>query len=218
MSEAPGKSGPQFRADLPQEQEVVRTTIVGGRPPGSGQRLGPIPRGIEVLVRKASVDPEFKRALLAERAEASRRIDLTLDPAEAMMLAAVPDEQLETIIARTNVPQEHRRAFLGTAAAAMLAAVGLISSGCGGTTTTDVAPDDPTLDRYGRPKRDRMRGEGGAAPERPDDEPGSDGSTEPDTADKPDARPVLTFGIRPDRVSAPTDSHPNPEAGSAAPE
>ncbi len=62
MSESQGKSGPQFRADLPQEQEVVRTTIVGGRPPGSGQRLGPIPRGIEVLVRKASVDPEFKRA------------------------------------------------------------------------------------------------------------------------------------------------------------
>ena len=85
-----------------------------------------------------------------------------------------------------------------------------------------------------------MRGEGGAAPEGPDDEfsmpdaapsmpdddSGSDGSAEPDTpepdagdtADKPDAPPVLTFGIRPDRVSAPTDSGPDPEAGSAAPE
>ena len=46
------------------EQEAVRTTIVGGRPPGCGQPVGQIPRGIEVLVKKAAVDPEFKTLLL----------------------------------------------------------------------------------------------------------------------------------------------------------
>ena len=39
------------------------------------------------------------------------------------MLAAVPAGQLEAIIARTIVPEEHRRTFLGKAAAAMLAAL-----------------------------------------------------------------------------------------------
>lgn len=82
-----------------------------------------IPKGIEVLVKKASVDPAFRELLFARRADAAGEIGLELDTAEAMMLAAVPIEQLEAIVARTDVPQEHRRAFLGQAAAAMLAAV-----------------------------------------------------------------------------------------------
>ena len=89
----------------------MRTTIVGGRPPGSGQPVGDIPRGIEVLVKKAAVDAEFKALLLARRAAAADEIGLTLAPAEAMMLAVAPAEQLEAIIARTSVPSEHRRAF-----------------------------------------------------------------------------------------------------------
>jgi acyl carrier protein len=117
-------SGPQFRADRPAEQEAVRTTIVGGRPPGSGQRVGPIPRGIEILLRKASVDPAFKELLLRQRGGAAETIGLKLESGETMMLTAAPAAQLEAVIARTSVPQEHRRAFLGQAAAAMLAALG----------------------------------------------------------------------------------------------
>ena len=132
MSHEPGASGPQFRADRPREHEAVRTTIVGGRPPGSGQPVGAIPRGIEVLVKKAAVDPAFQEQLLLNRAAAAAAIGLTLDPAEALMLAAVPAAQLETIIAQTTVPQEHRRTFLGQAAAAMVAIVaGTAASGCG---------------------------------------------------------------------------------------
>jgi acyl carrier protein len=88
-----------------------------------------IPKGIEVLVKKASVDPAFKMLLLAQRADAAREIGLDLDATEALMLAAVPSQQLESIIARTSVPQEHRRAFLGQAAAAMLAAIGAVVAG-----------------------------------------------------------------------------------------
>ena len=51
---------------------------------------GQIPQGIEVLVKKAAVDAEFKRLLLAERAEAAERIGLELQPAETAMLDAVP--------------------------------------------------------------------------------------------------------------------------------
>ena len=88
-----------------------------------------IPQGIEVLVKKASIDDEFRALLLDRRAESAQSIGLVLDNAETMMLAAVPDEQLEAIIAKTTVPQAHRRAFLGKAAAAMLAALGATSAG-----------------------------------------------------------------------------------------
>ena len=142
MNQRQGTSGPQFRADRAVEQEAVRTTIVGGRPPGSGKNLGDVPRGIEVLVKKASVDPAFKKVLLEQRAEAAGQIGLKLDDAEVMMLTVVPGPQLETIIARTSVPQEHRRAFLGKTAAVMLAAVGLIGSGCDtDTKTKGIRPD-----------------------------------------------------------------------------
>jgi acyl carrier protein len=81
-----------------------------------------VPKGIEVLVKKASVDPAFRTVLLERRAAAAQEIGLELNAAETMTLASVPTDQLETIIAQTDVPQEHRRAFLGHAA--MLAALG----------------------------------------------------------------------------------------------
>jgi acyl carrier protein len=106
----------------------------------------PIPLGVEVLVRKAAVDREFRAILLARRAEAAAEIDLVLEPAEAAMLAAVPAAQLEAIIDRTTVPQAHRRAFLGKAAAAMLAALGAMTPAAasagikGGVGVTGIRP------------------------------------------------------------------------------
>jgi acyl carrier protein len=141
MSHDQNASGPQFRADRPAEQEAVRTTIVGGRPPGSGQPVGNIPRGIEILLKKAAVDPAFKELLLHDRAAAAETIGLALDPAEAMMLAAAPAAQLEAVIAQTVVPEEHRRAFLGQAAALMVAALGAMTAGC--EPIKGVKPDHP---------------------------------------------------------------------------
>ena len=139
-----GMSGPQLRGDRPAEQEAVRTTIVGGRPPGSGQKVGAIPRGIEVLLRKAAVDPAFKELLLHDRGVAAEAIGLTLEPGEAMLLTAAPAAQLEAIIARTSVPQEHRRAFLGQAAGVMLAALGMVTAtGCEEAPTKGNRPDRP---------------------------------------------------------------------------
>ncbi len=83
----------------------------------------PIPQGIKVLVLKAAIDPDFKDLLLQRRTAAAAAIGLELTAAEATMLAAVPAPQLEAVIARASVPQEHRRAFLGQAAAAMLTAM-----------------------------------------------------------------------------------------------
>ena len=85
-----------------------------------------IPRGIEILVKKASVDPEFRRLLLERRAEAARQIGLELNAAEAAMLGAIPAEQLEAIIARAKVDPRHRAAFRGGNVAAMLIALGAL--------------------------------------------------------------------------------------------
>jgi hypothetical protein len=98
-------------------------TIVGGRPRQENAVPAGIPRGIEVLLKKASVDPDFRLLLLERRAEAARAIDLDLNPAERAMLQGIPQEQLEAIIARTTVEPEQRRAFLGRAAAVMLGAL-----------------------------------------------------------------------------------------------
>jgi hypothetical protein len=49
-----------------------------------------IPRGVEVLVKKAAVDPAFKKMLVEKRAKAADDIALKLSPAEAAMLDAVP--------------------------------------------------------------------------------------------------------------------------------
>jgi hypothetical protein len=112
------------------EREAVRTTIVGGRPPGSGRDLGDIPRGLEVLLKKASVDTEFRARLLEERGAAAAAIELELDPAESAMLQAIPRAQLDNIVAQTVVPVEQRRVFLGRLAAPMLAVLGIAVTGC----------------------------------------------------------------------------------------
>ena len=181
MNERRDAPGAQVRADRPLEREAVRTTIVGGRPPGSGQSIGPIPRGIEVLVKKASVDPEFRKSLLTDPLDAAGEIGLTLDPAEKMMLGSVPAAQLEAIIARTHVPDRDRRAFLGKVAAVMLATMGLAAPACVETADKGIRPDDPKRDG----RRDRFEPTTGSAPDPP---------PEPETPNEGET----SAGIRPD--------------------
>lgn len=118
---------------------------VSGDPVPEGERTA-IPRGLEVLMKKAAIDPAFKTLLLARRAEAAATIGLALEPGEVRMLQSATAEQMEAIIARTTVPQEHRRAFLGQAAAAMLATLGTMTflSGCGGSRPSDSSESPPS--------------------------------------------------------------------------
>ncbi len=168
----------------PVEREAVYTTIVGGRPPGCGTEVGNIPRGIEVLVKKAAVDAEFKALLLERRSGAAEEIELALDPAEAAMLGAIPAAQLEAIIGSTRVDEKVRPAFLGRVAAIMIAALGVGAAGCAtySPVTDGIRPDLPTSTR----------------PEAKD----TDDAESDKPAAKPDAKPDpdrVTRGIRPDR-------------------
>ena len=128
MSIPEGLSGPEF-AHRPQEQEAVRTTIVGGVRPAVGNRWGRL--GHRGAAQEGGRRSGLQVAVAPHSAAAADMLGLRLEPAEALMLAAAPADQLEAVIARTTVPQEHRRVFLGQAAAAMLAAVGVATASCG---------------------------------------------------------------------------------------
>ena len=79
--------------------------------------------------------------------------------------------QLEAIIGRANVPSEHRRAFLGQAAAAMLAALGLAVTRPESAARAGDPPDSPA--QGNRPDLP----EGGIRPTMPDKRPAPKPST-----------------------------------------
>jgi hypothetical protein len=130
-----------------------------------------IPRGIEILVKKASVDPAFRKLLLETRADAAREIGLELEPTEIAMIDNVPESQLQSIILKTIVLPRHRAAFLGKVAAAMLLTLGTLSlESC--NVTTGIEPDQPEVEK----EEEEQRNEGPApAGERPDRPPSTRG-------------------------------------------
>jgi hypothetical protein len=123
------------------------------------------------------------------------------------MLRAAPAEQLEAVIARTTVPEEHRRAFLGTAAAVMLAAVGVAIPGCSpAPAVTGIQPDSPEPPERGS-EDIGQEGEtqpSAAPPESSNQEGGSPAETAPasrqESIDQRPERLPVTDGIRPDEV------------------
>jgi hypothetical protein len=86
------------------------------------QNIGSIPVGIDVLIKKASIDPEFRQILLEKRGEAACEIGLELTETEQKMLSSISLEQLEKIIDNTKVKPENRNIFRGKAVKLMLAA------------------------------------------------------------------------------------------------
>jgi hypothetical protein len=123
--------------------EGSMTTIVGARPPTTAKRLREVPRGLEVLVKKASIDPGFRARLLRERSKASGAISLNLDDTEALILDSLPEKNLEIMIDHAEVPHFQRKAFLGCIAAAMLAAIGLVDTAAEEIVVTGILPDRP---------------------------------------------------------------------------
>jgi len=187
-----------------QEMPAVRTTIVGGRPPGCGKGIGEIPRGIEVLVKKASVDAEFRALLLERRAEAASEIGLELDPAEAAILNGLPREQLEAIIARTRVRPEHRAAFAGRNVLLMLAALGVATSSCDRAgPVRGIEPDGPegdlpAVEQPAEPAQRPVSMGIRPPPVFPSDE-AERPAAEENEEDEPVAPPPIVRGTRPDR-------------------
>lgn len=125
--------------------ETFATTIVGGRPPTSAQALRQVPRGIEVLLKKAAIDPDFRALLLSQRSKVSESISLKLDETEATVIDTLPEKSLAVMIERAEVPHSQRKAFLGCVAATMLAALGLVDTSDAEIRVTGILPDRPGI-------------------------------------------------------------------------
>jgi hypothetical protein len=189
------------------EKAAVRTTIGDSGPPRGGRHAGTIPRGIEVLVKKAAVDPEFRELLFKQRGAAAAAIELELDPAENAMLNAIPREQLAQIVSQTTVPLEQRRVFLGRLAVAMLAVLGAGITGCDSKSEPQVVQPNATDGiRPDRPKNIPPTHPPAPAGIRP----GLPATNAPATK-KPPSSP--TRGIQPDRPKSDATNPPPPVMG-----
>jgi hypothetical protein len=189
------------------QDDRPKRTIVGGRPRRRGRTGATIPRGVEVLIKKASLDPRFCQLLLEQRAAAAREIELELTTAETAILNSVPEAQLQAMIDHIKVPDAQRRAFLGQLGAAMLAAV---IAGCTPPTETPevetgIRPDEearatPTpmvIEKGIRPEDLTRRPKATPAPEAVSTSTPAEIDTLPAPEDKPTSQVVR--GIRPDR-------------------
>ena len=96
-------------------------TIVGGRPQAPRSMRTDIPRGMEILVKRASIDPMFKAELLAKRDKIADELQIPLDASEKAMLAGIPAEHLEKMIKATEVPPAQHSLLAKGTTAAMLA-------------------------------------------------------------------------------------------------
>ncbi|HAE38841.1 MAG TPA: hypothetical protein DCG57_09410 [Candidatus Riflebacteria bacterium] len=105
-------------ADRPDEQGH---TIVGGRPQAPRSMRTDIPRGLEILVKRAAIDANFKSQLLEKRDRIAEELQLPLDPSEKAMLAGIPADHLEKMIRATEVPAAQHNLLAKGTAAAMLA-------------------------------------------------------------------------------------------------
>lgn len=81
-----------------------------------------LPRNVELLLKKAAVDPPFRAQLLAQPAATAAAYGLQLSPSESALLAAASAEQLEAAIRALVVPPAlHEALRHGTPAAAAAA-------------------------------------------------------------------------------------------------
>ncbi len=182
-------------------------TIVGGRPSGATDRGRGIPRGMELLLKRAAVDSAFRADLLARRARVADELNLPLDRTERSMLDGIPEAQLRGIITATPVPEPQRKLLSGASAAAMLALLAQLTftpvtghaETAATTETGDQTTDDGSLASYGiRPGQLLNPDDGTSA---------DDGSDRMTRGIRPDF-PMPPGGIRPD---SPRPPRPNPQ-------
>lgn len=124
-------------------------TIVGGRSKSHQNPVG-YPRGIEILLKKAKVDLEFRRLFMLDPVEAARSIELELKDSEKKILLNTPGEVIEKMVESSFVPKHHISTFMSARAAAMLSLILATSVLIPGHTTTGIEatpePDQEQLE------------------------------------------------------------------------
>ena len=83
------------------------------------------PRGIEILLKKAQADSDFRKRFLVNPVSAAGSIELDLSDAERSVLSHTPRSTLETMIENTSIPERFvpifRRASVATSLVALTA-------------------------------------------------------------------------------------------------
>ena len=151
----------------------------------------PVPTGIQRLLRMASLDPDFRKDLVARRGAIAAAARIELSASETAILDAIPAAQLSGMIDRIPPPSSERREFLRQTAAGaviLLGGVAFVEASstcfCGGA-APDMPPETPRPaepppaggvsepppaddpDAVGRPEVNPMQIEGGADPGEP---------------------------------------------------
>jgi len=174
------------------------------------ERLGPprttVPQGLESLLLHAAANPHWRRQLRQDPVRAAERARIPLTDSERLILAALPPDQLDGMIAGYGTTRSERRGFLGqlwVSAVGLLLGVPLLS-GCHhdrnpGPAEGGIRADRPPL-RGDEPYRTKgMRPD---VPEKARDGGGNPGpATEGMRPDRPPARGAgtrIAQGIRPD--------------------
>ena len=117
-------------------------TIVGGRSDGYDASRD-FPRGIEVLLKKARVDPSFRELLLDDPIAAADSIELVLSDSERSILVNTTRAVLKVMIGNTFVPRHHRNSFLTQKAPALLILVMASAAALPVWGAAGISPDDP---------------------------------------------------------------------------
>jgi hypothetical protein len=81
-------------------------TIVGGRSIRN-RGCNDAPRGVEILLKKAKVDLQFRALVEQDATAAASSIGLELSDAEKSALASTPKNTLRTMVEHTFVPHQH---------------------------------------------------------------------------------------------------------------
>ena len=160
-----GKSG--------EGRTAVRTTIVGGQPPGNARSLAEVPIGIERLLGLAAVDDHLAAELERDPVALAEGCGIVLEPTELTVLKATPPSALRGMLdgIRAGLAEPARREFMKRAAiavTALLAASTAAVAGCkkttpepGSNSTSKPADMDP------QPQGMAAKPDAGAPPRKP---------------------------------------------------
>jgi hypothetical protein len=132
------------RFEITEGREVVRHTIVGGRPMARRKKTLKIPIGIEKVLARAAGDDGFRKALLADRKGALEAAGYLMIDSELELLTGIPDALLNGMIRRIDLKEHGKRKFLRGVTAAVFSAAALTAlpecemGGSGGMNPDDV--------------------------------------------------------------------------------
>ena len=119
------------KVEILEGREFVEKTIVGGRPLRKQQKRISIPAGIEKVLFKSAIDPEFRNLLMADRIKAIESAGINLLPSEILILKNVSESALRTMTSRIKPKKHGRRKLMKAIATAVVTlATGTASVGC----------------------------------------------------------------------------------------